>query len=59
MTTKEKIQKEIEKMPDDLLETVFSFIHNIKTKKADFRKIHTFKLSGKFDDMNIRAHAYE
>ncbi len=59
MTTKEKIQKEIEKMPEDLLETVFSFIHNIKTKKVDFRKIHTYKLNGKFDDQNIRANAYE
>ena len=30
MTTKEKVQQEINEMPENLLEQVYSYIHSIK-----------------------------
>ena len=33
MITKEKVKKEIDKMPDDLVQEVYKFISNIKTTK--------------------------
>jgi hypothetical protein len=59
MNTKEKVKKEIDKMPEDLLEQVYAFINTIKSKKPKRKKLHTFKLKGMFDDVNIREKAYE
>ena len=59
MNTKEKVKKEIDKMPEDLLEQVYTFINSIKSKKTRRKKLHTFKLKGMFDDVNIREKAYE
>ena len=59
MTIKDKVKKEIDKMPEDLLKQVYIFINSIKFKKVRKKKIHTFKLNGKFDNVNIREKAYE
>ncbi|NIA31013.1 MAG: hypothetical protein GWP06_14005 [Actinobacteria bacterium] len=59
MTTKEKVQQEINEMPENLLEQVYSYIHSIKYRKNGKKKIHTFKLNGAFDNINIRQKAYE
>ncbi len=59
MTTKEKVKKEIDKMPNELLEKVFRYINTLKAKGNQKKKIHTFKLSGQLDDVNIRKKAYE
>lgn len=59
MTTKEKVKKEIDKMPDDTLEKVYKYIHSLRTKTIQKNKIHTFNLKGQLDDVNIRARAYE
>ena len=59
MTTKEKVKKEIDKMPEDLLEQVYEFIDSIKSKRHKKTRIHTFKLKGTFDNLNIREKAYE
>ena len=59
MIIKEKIKKEIDKMPDDVMQEVYEFIHNIKTTKTRKRKLHTYKLKGKFDNVNVRESAYE
>lgn len=59
MTTKEKVKQEIDKIPDYLLEDVLKFINTIKNEKIVNRKLHTYKLKGKFDNLNIRAEAYE
>ncbi len=59
MTTKEKVKRELDKMPDDLVEKVYIFIGTIKSKKKVKKRIHTFNLNGTFDHQNIRAAAYE
>ena len=59
MTTKEKVLKEIDKMPDDSLEKVYKYINSLKTKTSDKKKLHTFNLKGQLDNVNIREKAYE
>ena len=59
MITKEIVKKEIDRIPDYLLEDVLKFIGNIEKEKTSRKKIHTYKLKGKFDNLNIRAKAYE
>ena len=46
-------------MPNDLLEKVYKYINSIKTKKTNKKKLHTYKLKGQFDNINIREKAYE
>ena len=58
MTTKEKVKKEIDKMPNDTLEKVSRYINSLKTKTTQKRKIHTFNLRGQLDNVNIRERAY-
>lgn len=59
MTTKEKVKIEIDKMPDDLLEKVYKYINSLRAKTTQKKKIHTFKLKGQLDNVNIRERAYE
>ena len=59
MEIREKVKKEIEKIPDHQLKDVLNFLTDIRKGKTSKKKIHTFKLNGKFDNMNIRARAYE
>jgi len=59
MVTKERIKREIDRMPNDLLEKVYKYINSIKTKKTNKKKLHTYKLKGQFDNINIREKAYE
>ena len=59
MITKEKVKKEIDKMPDDLVQEVYKFISNIKTTKIRKGKLRTYRLKGKFDNLAIRESAYE
>ena len=59
MTTKEKIKKEIDKMPNDILEKVYKYINSLRTKTPQKKKIHTYNLNGELDNINIRERAYE
>ncbi|HEX9739423.1 MAG TPA: hypothetical protein VGA29_01500 [Ignavibacteriaceae bacterium] len=59
MTTKEKVKREIDKMPSDLIEKVYKYINSLRTKTAQKKKIHTFNLKGQLDNLNIRERAYE
>lgn len=59
MTTKEKVKKELNTMPDELLEEVYKFITDIKSAKTKKAQIHTFKLNGSFDQLDVREKAYE
>ncbi len=59
MITKEKVKKEIDKMPDDFIQEVYEVIRNIKTTKIRKGKLHTYRLKGKFDNLDIRESAYE
>ncbi len=62
MTTKEKINKTLDELPDALLEQVYEFINSIKSqnsKDSKKKRVRTFKLKGQFDNVNIRQSAYE
>jgi hypothetical protein len=59
MTTKEKVKKEIDKLPNDLTEKVYRYINSLRGKTKRRRKIHTFNLKGQLDNVNIRERAYE
>ena len=59
MTTKEKINKNLDDLPDNLVEQVHQFIKSIKPRNSNKNKIRSFRLKGQFDGMNIRHQAYE
>ncbi len=59
MINREKLKKEIDKIPDELLEQLERFIKTIKYKQRRKKTLHTFHLSGKYDDIKIREEAYE
>ena len=59
MITKEKIKKEIDKMPNELIEKVYRYISGLKSKKPKKKKLHTYNLRGQFDNANVRERAYE
>ena len=59
MITKEKIKRDIDKMPNELPGKTHKFLHGLNSKKGTKRKLHTFSLKGQFDDINIRERAYE
>lgn len=60
MTTKEKIKKNLDELPEDLIEQIYQFVESIKPKNSlPKKRIQTFHLNGQFDKINIRQSAYE
>lgn len=59
MITKEKVKREIDRMPNELLEKVYKYINSLTMQKSVRKKLHTYKLKGQFDDINVREKAYE
>lgn len=59
MPTKKAIKEEIDKMPEDLVNSVYQYIKDKEREKQKNRKIKTYRLNGKYDDINIREKAYE
>ncbi|MGR3309573.1 MAG: hypothetical protein ACUZ77_02260 [Candidatus Brocadiales bacterium] len=59
MTTKGKLKKEIDELPQNLLDQVYQFINSIKEERPTKNRLRSFKLRGQFDDVNIREKAYE
>ncbi len=59
MITKEEVKNEIDNIPDNLMEDIYNYIKkHFHHSKNTSRRIHTYKLNGQFDDMNIREKAY-
>ena len=58
MVTKERIKREIDRMPNDLLEKVYKYINGLTSGKMKSR-FPTYKLKGQFDNINAREKAYE
>jgi len=59
MANKKIIKKEIDELPDDVLDEVYKFISTKKAQSTAKFKIHTFNLHGVFDDLNVRSEAYD
>jgi hypothetical protein len=59
MTIKEKIKKDIDQLPNELIEQVQKYLNSIKPTPQKKKTIHTFHLKGEYDNINIRQKAYE
>ncbi|MBK7107403.1 MAG: hypothetical protein IPH62_19220 [Ignavibacteriae bacterium] len=59
MITKEKVKRKIDRVPEKLLNKVDKYIDTVISEITEKKKIHTFKLKGQFDDIDIRESAYE
>lgn len=60
MSTRDQIKNEIDKLPEEALQEIQIFLRFLKTKPlVEKRKRPAFKLSGRFDDFDIRREAHE
>lgn len=59
MKIKEKIKKEIDQMPDELLYEVQKYLMTINKRNKLKQKIRKLHLKGQYDNINIRQKAYE
>lgn len=59
MTTKEKIKKRIDLLPDELVEQVQKYLDSIKTQRRPKKRIRTLHLKGQYDNLDVRQKAYE
>lgn len=60
MITKEEIKKEVDKLPDNLLETVYKLLKSMALRHKAEKKVWTTRdFHGKLDHTNIRSAAYE
>lgn len=59
MTTKDRVKRKIDKMPDYLLKKVYKYMNSLGTRTPRKKRVHTFNLKGQLDDVNIRDRAYE
>lgn len=60
MVTKEEIKKEVDKLPDSLLEMAYALLRSIAgTKKTDKKSLTTRDFKGRLDNTDIRSAAYE
>ena len=53
MTTKEKIKKRIDLLPDELVEQVQKYLDSIKTQQRPKKRIRTLHLKGQYDNLNV------
>jgi len=58
MEIKDKIKKEIDQLPDELLYEVHKYLKKIKNQKSTRKRIRSIHLQGKYDNINIRQKAY-
>ena len=59
MITKSRVKREIDRLPNELLEKVYKYISQLSKSEKKEKKLPSFKLKGQFDKLDIRKAAYE
>ena len=59
MTTRDSIKKEIDQLPENLLDQAGRLIHSLIRPPRDRKPLSGYKLGGYFDKVSIREQAYE
>jgi hypothetical protein len=60
MITKEELKKEVDKLPDNLLDEVYRLLKNLSSNQAPSSKEWIVRnFNGKLDKMDIRSIAYK
>ncbi len=60
MTTREELKKEIDEMPEYLLEEAYMLLKKLSQRKQpNVKKITVRDFHGKLDSVNVRNSAYE
>lgn len=59
MTTKDKIKREIDKLPENELSKLYLYLHTLNRDKKPKPNIRSLKLKGKLDHKDIRSVSYE
>ena len=54
MELREKIKKEIDSMPEELLYRLQQYLDSIKENSERKRQIKTLHLKGRYDNINVR-----
>jgi len=59
MTTKEKLIKVIDKLPEEKIEEAYKLLNPFKKTQPKIKNLKTFKLGERFDNIDLRKMAYE
>lgn len=57
--TKEEIKREVDSLPETVLNRLYKFISTLKSEKPKKRTLPIHDFEGKLDDVDIRSRAYE
>lgn len=57
--TKEDIKREIDNLPESVMNRLYKFIGSLKKRSKKSEAFPAFNLNGKFDDLDVRSEAYE
>lgn len=59
MISKEELKKEVDKLPDSLLDQVYALLKKVVLKEKTPQRLTIRDFSGKLDHTDIRKAAYE
>ncbi|MCB0328431.1 MAG: hypothetical protein KDD70_02175 [Bdellovibrionales bacterium] len=57
--TKEDIKREVDTLPETVLNRLYKFISTLKGRKSKREPLPTYDFKGRFDQVDIRSKAYE
>ncbi|GJQ64760.1 MAG: hypothetical protein SCALA702_38130 [Melioribacteraceae bacterium] len=59
MTTKEKVKRRIDNLPEENIKKVEEFLNKLSSVKVDKKNLTLYDFKGQFDNKEIRNRAYE
>lgn len=60
MVTKEEIKKEVDKLPENMLDEIYKLLRSLSIDNSPVPKQWTVRnFKGKFDQLDVRTSAYE